>query len=276
MRAKDHAAVRLLMQQLSADNATPARSSPRAMRTDEEGEDGARTASDDDDSSEGTVEDEAQGLQPNPLLPPAVPGPDAPPAVTCCEQIDRAVQCCVYASHPRYGNRGLFAMWLSLLVIVLGGSIILLTLHVATWSGVAVVGSGNTKEPIGVCDKTKGPCDCWAYTDFGKKWVNAALHGKSHKLGDDDFFLMHLNFHFVYYGVSYSTVRISSNGYFSFGTSNHTKFGNTQHIPHKGKPDNMVAVYWSDFDPAGEAVVWTRSTNKEFIIEWKNIAHFGP
>ena len=44
-------------------------------------------------------------------------------------------------------------------------------------------------------------------------------------------------------------IMVSSNGYFTFGAE-HYKYGNTQTIPHDGVPDEMCAVYWSDFNPA--------------------------
>ena len=67
------------------------------------------------------------------------------------------------------------------------------------------------------------------------------------------FFTVRLPFPFEFFGRRFEgdsqLIMVSSNGYFTFG-STHYKYGNTQTIPHDGVPDEMAAVYWSDFDPS--------------------------
>ena len=143
-----------------------------------------------------------------------------------------------------------------------------------------------------------GVCSCWRVShpnEFADKWIDAQLFGDGQILGDDDFFTYRLPFPFTYYGKEFKEddqiIMVSSNGYFTFGAAEHYKYGNTETIPHAGVPDEMVAVYWSDFDPTigqfgGVAAGLTPRVftfyreaspgrRAAFAVEWARIAHLG-
>ena len=210
--------------------------------------------------------------------------------------------------------RCLFTLWLALLLMLLVGFSFLLAVNIDAWlgteqqGGVILDDGGNTDVHHSCDDSTSEPqpgvggCDCYTTSTerFREEWIEASELGQGHVLGDDDFFTMRLPFPFTFYGREFSgddqIIMVSSNGYFTFGAT-HYKYGNTQTIPHDGVPDEMCAVYWSDFDPAlpidtaaGQASsaepsprVFTYFQQADtrtqqpaaFVVEWADIAHFG-
>lgn len=224
---------------------------------------------------------------------------------------DRLRDCMIY-NGP--GSRYIFGIWLALLITFMFGFFVLLGLDVQsllsppqdTWTGDSGIEnhaqmfprqgcqcSSGSEHPVGSeCspqERAGGPCNCVLYPGVGSanflEWVDAESLGVGHKLGDDDFFTMRLPFPFTFYGKQFSLIMVSSNGYFTFG-SQHFAYGNTSAIPSAGTPDEMVAVMWSDFDPAGEERVFTyyrpagrthdRSQSPaEFVVEWAGIAHYN-
>lgn len=210
--------------------------------------------------------------------------------------------------------RCLFTLWLALLLVLLVGFSFLLAVNIDAWlgtdqqGGVILNDGGNTDVHHSCDDNTSEPqpgvggCDCYTTSTarFREEWIEASELGQGHVLGDDDFFTIRLPFPFTFYGREFSgddqIIMVSSNGYFTFGAT-HYKYGNTQTIPHDGVPDEMCAVYWSDFDPAlpsdpaaGQASsaepsprVFTYFRQAEpriqqpaaFVVEWADIAHFG-
>jgi hypothetical protein len=84
-----------------------------------------------------------------------------------------------------------------------------------------------------------------------------------------------LPFSFTYFGISYSSVNISSNGNIHFGTAS-TAYNNVA-IPNTRLPNAMIAPFWDDLDPSlGGAIyrgVSGTAPNRIFIIEWRNVSH---
>jgi hypothetical protein len=81
-------------------------------------------------------------------------------------------------------------------------------------------------------------------------WVDAKANGdKGPDLDDDDFFEVDLPFPFDFYNQLKTKVKISSNGYLTF-SGEHYAYGNTRTIPNGLVPNDMIAPYWTDFDPA--------------------------
>ena len=76
------------------------------------------------------------------------------------------------------------------------------------------------------------------------------LPGATPQLGleDDGFFEADLPFAFEFFGASFSTVNVSSNGYVTF-SDDKAAYGNTRTIPYRGPPDAVLLVYWTDLNP---------------------------
>lgn len=65
---------------------------------------------------------------------------------------------------------------------------------------------------------------------------------------DDDYFTYSLPFTFLFYGVSYSTLYISTNGFVGFQTTEITSPTNVS-IPNTNSPNCIIAGYWRDLNP---------------------------
>lgn len=86
--------------------------------------------------------------------------------------------------------------------------------------------------------------------------------------GDDRWATTALPFGFKFYGVVYSTVHISTNGYLSFTTPS-AEFTNTS-LPSAAPPNTTVYPFWDDLEIGAESEVLTRTLPDAFVIEWRD------
>jgi hypothetical protein len=90
-----------------------------------------------------------------------------------------------------------------------------------------------------------------------------------------------LSFSFEFYGVSYTDVYISSNGFLTF-LSDQPAIYNAIAIPNTAAPNGMVAGWWADLDPrAGGSIkyqVLGNAPTRRFIVQYTEVPHFdwGP
>ena len=105
-------------------------------------------------------------------------------------------------------------------------------------------------------------------------WVEISSLGTPLNLGDDDYSTVSLPWPFPFYGVNKTTVKISSNGYLTFGTDG-TDYTNDP-IPNSQDPNDLIAVFWDDLNPsaAGNVYYYNDLANNRFIVEWKNVPHY--
>ncbi len=134
----------------------------------------------------------------------------------------------------------------------------------------AVRGSGGP-DPFGYTwvdsDEPGGPAH---------QWIEISDTGTPLDLADDqNAGPFDLGFAFPFYGVPQEQVRICSNGWLSF-TSTSTAYSN-QAIPGGGEPNNLVAPFWDDLDPAsgGEVYYLADAANQRFIVQWDGVVHYG-
>ena len=78
-----------------------------------------------------------------------------------------------------------------------------------------------------------------------------------------------------YNGNNYSTIRVCSNGFFSF-TSTSSAYSNAA-IPSTDEPNDVVAPYWDDLYPPDGGNIWYffDIANDRFIIEFEDINHIS-
>ena len=93
-------------------------------------------------------------------------------------------------------------------------------------------------------------------------WVDAiAPQNKAPKLADDDLFEVDLPFEFLFYDQLKNHMKISSNGYVTFSGEDFA-WGNSFPIPQGGPPNDLIAPFWTDFDPSrapsGQGEVYTK------------------
>src|SRR5712692_10355461 len=95
--------------------------------------------------------------------------------------------------------------------------------------------------------------------------------------GDDNVTSVSLPFAFTFYGNSYSTAYVATNGYLNFLAPNSFFFNSA--IPSTGAPNAAIYPFWDDLFLDGASTAWTRqqgvAPNRAFTIEWRNAAFFN-
>jgi subtilisin family serine protease len=96
-------------------------------------------------------------------------------------------------------------------------------------------------------------------------------------VGDDASTTVTLPFQFTFYGQTYGTAHVSTNGSLNFLTPNATFFNSP--IPSTGGPNAAIYPYWDDLYVDSSASVRSQlfgsAPSRTFVIEWRNVAFFG-
>ena len=96
-------------------------------------------------------------------------------------------------------------------------------------------------------------------------------------LGDDTGAAVALPFTFSFYGLDYTTVYITSNGYLTFENDDLSDFSNDT-LPSATLPDNIIAVAWDDYLPTDGGTIRYRidgsAPNRVLIAEYEDIPHW--
>lgn len=86
---------------------------------------------------------------------------------------------------------------------------------------------------------------------------------------------------FTVAGLTYESVGIVSNGYVVLGggTQNDVEFSNFSPLPNPDQPNNIVAPYWTDLNPAAGGAVrigsLTDGVNDWIVVEYENVPEFS-
>jgi hypothetical protein len=93
-------------------------------------------------------------------------------------------------------------------------------------------------------------------------------------LADDSFSAaIDLGFSFPFYGESYSTIRVCSNGYFSF-LDGSTDYENDP-MPSANPPNGIIALFWDDLNPAQGGSIYTEQRPGQWICQFDAIPDYG-
>ncbi len=107
-------------------------------------------------------------------------------------------------------------------------------------------------------------------------WIDITTVGTELSLYDDDSEVIALPFDFEFYGDIHSTVRISSNGYLTFGDSGNDYSNNP--IPDGQTPNDFIAPFWDDLKPIGgewgTVYYYSDAANSRFIVEYYQASHW--
>jgi len=89
---------------------------------------------------------------------------------------------------------------------------------------------------------------------------------------DDQIINFNLPFNFSFYGVNYSSVSISTNGFLCLGTETASSYSNYG-IPSSSGPGKIVAAFWDDMYPpsGGQIAIYNNTTNHTYIAEWYEV-----
>jgi hypothetical protein len=144
-------------------------------------------------------------------------------------------------------------------------------------------GGEDPREGRGPIRGAGGPDDfgyTWIDSDepFGPTyaWREISEVGTPLALSDDDFEVVALPFTFPFYGVYKASVRISSNGYLTFGDEA-DDYSNDP-IPDAWPPNDLIAPYWDDLNPelGGIVYYYHDAVAEEFIVQYDGIFdYFG-
>lgn len=78
-----------------------------------------------------------------------------------------------------------------------------------------------------------------------------------------------LGFSVKFYGIEYSNIYLSTNGFLSFTALTNATYTNEQ-IPDTDVPNNMIAMFWDDLDGRTQGTVHQLQDGNKFIIQFTN------
>lgn len=110
-------------------------------------------------------------------------------------------------------------------------------------------------------------------------WIDISPFGTSLGTGDDQLYWFRLPYNFNFYGVSYDTVWVSTNGWISFGINPGTNAPSNVSIPAVAAPNRAVYVFWDDLNlvASDNANIYYQTLgttpNRYTVITWKDARH---
>jgi hypothetical protein len=124
----------------------------------------------------------------------------------------------------------------------------------------------------------------WLDSDGGGatyNWVDISSVGTSVSWstgdGDEGHAVVALPFSFPFYGTTYSSVKITSNGWVSFdvASTNHSLSNTT--IPAAAEPNLAAFGFWDDLDQTagGNVYYYNDVANSQFIVQYDNVPHYS-
>jgi subtilisin family serine protease len=108
-------------------------------------------------------------------------------------------------------------------------------------------------------DEPGGPVFAWA--DITGVGAPLALTGDDANAGP-----VPIGFDFPFYGGSFNSVRVCTNGWLSF-TATTSEYDNAG-LPSSGGPANLIAPFWDDMDFGTTPRVYTYNDGARFIVSW--------
>ncbi|NOR45740.1 MAG: choice-of-anchor D domain-containing protein, partial [Candidatus Delongbacteria bacterium] len=107
-------------------------------------------------------------------------------------------------------------------------------------------------------------------------WVDITGIGTSVTLGDDELSSdISIGFDFNFYGNTYNTVKVCSNGFLTFTDADDAYTNGT--IPSATVPNDLLALIWDDLSPntGGNIYYYYDSANSRFIVEYNGVPHYN-
>lgn len=107
-------------------------------------------------------------------------------------------------------------------------------------------------------------------------WIDIATPGNQITLSGDDSNAgpVNIGFAFPFYGGTFNTVRVCTNGWLSF-TDAATSYSN-QALPNSGAPANLVAPFWDDLNfGTGTNRAYAFYDGSKFIVSWVGVPRYN-
>lgn len=110
-------------------------------------------------------------------------------------------------------------------------------------------------------------------------WTGISGSGTALTLGDDEVSaFVPIGFTFNFYGVDYTQVRVSSNGFITFTDDNNSGCCSGQPLPAAADPDNLIAGLWDDLNPSFCGTVHYETVgvgpNRQFIVQFTDVPFY--
>ena len=142
-------------------------------------------------------------------------------------------------------------------------------------SRVACEATGGSYVGNGVlCDVPPG----YAVTGQGAAFEDISSVGTQLTQGDDTTAFAPIGFDFTFYGNTYNSVNVCSNGFLSFSFTSTTYINGA--IPSAAVPNDAIYAIWDDFNfntrgQCYHATIGTPGTDQRFIVQWTDVPQFG-
>ncbi|HEX6315938.1 MAG TPA: hypothetical protein VFZ73_13800 [Gemmatimonadaceae bacterium] len=92
--------------------------------------------------------------------------------------------------------------------------------------------------------------------------------------------LIPIGFDFEFFGITYSQVNISSNGFIGFNSDMSDGCCDGRRIPRDDFVNNVIAAVWSDLTPDATGRIWYgvsgTAPNRRFVVHYENVSFFAP
>lgn len=141
-----------------------------------------------------------------------------------------------------------------------------------TWSVTAIDEVPNEGAAAQVSGAVISP---WQIIDY--LWVEISGIGQNTQITGDDQNAgpFAFGFNFDFYGSTFNSIRVCSNGWLSFTSTSNAY--NNQPIPNATDPNNLVALFWDDFDPSSGGTIWyyQDAANERFILEFDHVPYYS-
>ena len=106
------------------------------------------------------------------------------------------------------------------------------------------------------------------------EWFDISEIGTRAVLGADDSIVVDLPFEFPFYGDVKNSIRISSNGYLTFGDSGTAWINHP--IPDTREPNDLIAIFWDDLEPQnGNGRVFYYGDDQKFVVQYQDVLRLG-
>jgi len=111
----------------------------------------------------------------------------------------------------------------------------------------------------------------YSLSQVSYSWINTST--STGITGDDQSKAFTLPFSFNFYGTTYNSVYVCSNGFLSF-TSSSTSYRPAD-IPNTGTPNALIAPFWRDMRPDASGTITYASTSSYFVVTWNNVKNYS-
>ena len=119
--------------------------------------------------------------------------------------------------------------------------------------------------------------------DVSMSWVDVTPGTRLNSAGgDDSFSTLNIGFPVTYFGQTYTTAYVSSNGFLALGSNAGAADFSNDPVPSTEAPNGVIAPLWDDLNPSAGGAVYAGVTgtapNRTLHIEWHQVPHFtfGP